>query len=288
MSLSLASLFLMTLPCPIPPSPPCFFLSCGVVFASLLHLQCHRRVRAFCHSSSPPSRHHRPTPSSGSVGVQPTPQRDVVGAEPVTDQASAPGVGGLTRSVSGLGGSGSRPHSGSLQLPRSDRTADSGPSRDVIHPPVDRNRQEVLEDGELLDGEESGQDEEELRDYAPPSSSTMTPEPEMIDYWKSSIPAFSTSTSFRPLSTAISRTKKWSSAAVPDFVPPKQEPFARAHFNTFKETSKAAYDNAIHLMLPPAPPLTPSPMPLPGSALCETSLTGRTPLLRSKRRRLPG
>ena len=130
------------------------------------HLQCHRRVRAFCHSSSPPSRHHRPTPSSGSVGVQPTPLRDVVGAEPVTDQASAPGVGGLTQGVSGLGGSGSRPHTGSLRLPRSDRTADSGPSRDVIQSPVDH--QEVREDGELPDGEESGQDDEEWRDYAPP------------------------------------------------------------------------------------------------------------------------
>ena len=145
-----------------------------------------------------------------------------------------------------LGGSGSRPHPGSLRLPRSDRTADSGPSRDVIFPPVDH--QEVLEDGELPDGEESGQDDEEWRDYAPPSSSSMTPEPEMVDYWKSSIPTFSTSPSFRPLSTAISRTKKWGGAAAPDFAPPRQEPFARRNFNAFKETSKAAYDSAILLM----------------------------------------
>ena len=148
--------------------------------------------------------------------------------------------------MGGLGGSGQGPHSGSLWLPRSNRTAVSGPSRDVIQPPVDR--QEVLEDGELPDGEESGQDDEEWGNFAPPSCSTMAPEPEMIDFWKSSIPTFSLSPTFRPLSTAASRTRKWSSEAAPDFAPPKQEPFARAYFNTFKESSKAAYDGAIHLM----------------------------------------
>ena len=125
---------------------------------------------------------------------------------------------------------------------------DPGPSRDAILPPVEQNRQEVLEDGEWLDGEGSGQDGEELGDYAPPSSSMMTPEPEMIDYWRSSIPAFSSSTSFRPLSFAKNRTKKWSSEAAPDFAPPKQEPFASAHFASFKESSKASFENAMHLM----------------------------------------
>ena len=70
----------------------------------------------------------------------------------------------------------------------------------------------------------------------------------MIDYWKSSIPSFSSFTSFRPLLSVSGRTKKWSSEAAPDFAPPRQEPFARAHFNAFKESSKAAYDYAIHLM----------------------------------------
>ena len=145
-----------------------------------------------------------------------------------------------------LGGSGLRSQSGSLRPPRSDRTAAPGPSRDVIQPPVDH--QEVLEDGELPDREESGEDDEGLGDFAPPSSSTMTPEPEMVAFWKSSIPAYSLSPSFRPLSSAVNRTKKWGSSAAPDFAPPKQEPFARSYFDTFKESSKASYDGAIHLM----------------------------------------
>ena len=82
----------------------------------------------------------------------------------------------------------------------------------------------------------------------PPSSSTMTPEPEMIAFWKSSIPAYSLSPSFRPLSSAVNRTRKWGSAAAPDFAPPKQEPFARSYYDSFKESSKSTYDSAITLM----------------------------------------
>ena len=62
------------------------------------------------------------------------------------------------------------------------------------------------------------------------------------------MPAFSSSTSFRPLSSVSNRTKKWSSEAAPNFAPPRQEPFAEAHFDAFKESSKAAYVNAMHLM----------------------------------------
>ena len=203
------------------PSPHVFLFHVGSFFKPSLLIIDAIVASGLSHTPSPPSRHHRPSPPSGSVGVQPAPLRDVVGAGPVTDQAPAPGVGGPTHGVGDLGGSGQRPQSGSLRPLRSDRTVDPGPSRDSILSPVDRDRQEVLEDGELHDGEESCQDGEELADYAPPSSSTMTPEPEMIDYWKSSIPSFSSSASFRPLSSVSGQTKKWSSEAAPVFAPPR-------------------------------------------------------------------
>ena len=234
-------------PCPIPP-PHVFPFHVGSFFKPSLLIIDAIVASGLSHTPSPPSRHHRPSPPSGSVGVQPAPLRDVVGAGPVLDSAPAPGVGGPTHGVGGLGSSGQRPDLIGLRSARPDRTMDSGPSRDSILSPVDRDRQEVLEDGELHDGEESCQDGEELVDYAPPSSSSMTPEPDIIDYWKSPMPAFSSSTSFRPLSSVSNRTKKWSSEAAPNFAPPRQEPFAEAHFDAFKESSKAAYVNAMHLM----------------------------------------
>ena len=160
-------------------------------------------------------------------------------------QAPAPGVRGAHTECGWPGRFG--PKAPDWQPPASQVRQDRGCwSFARCHPPVDVDRQEVLEDGELHDREKSCQDGEELGDFASPSSS-ITPEPEMINYWKSSIPAFSFSSSFHPLLSALGRTKKWSNAAAPDFAPPKQEPFASSLFNAFKESSKSAYDNAIHL-----------------------------------------
>ena len=157
------------------PSPPMFFLFMWGRLRRRSSSPMPSSRQGFCHTPSPPSRHHRPTPQSGSVGVQPAPLRDVVGAGPVSDQAPAPGVGGPTRRVGGLGSSDQRPDLIGLRAARPDGTMDPGPSRDAIHPPVDVGRQEVLEDGEAHDGEESCLDGEEFEDYASPSSSSMTP-----------------------------------------------------------------------------------------------------------------
>jgi hypothetical protein len=111
---ALASLFMIL---PVPVSPPMFFLfHVGSSFKpSLLSIDA-IVTTGLSHTPSPPSRHHRPSPPSGSVGVQPAPLRDVVGAGPVTDQAPAPGVGGPTRRVGDLAGPDQRPQtSGSLR-----------------------------------------------------------------------------------------------------------------------------------------------------------------------------
>ena len=78
---------------------------------------------------------------------------------------------------------------------------DAGPS------PVDVDRQEVLEDGEVYDQDESYQGDEDLDSFAPPSSSSMVPVPEVSTSWGSSFHAFSTSSSYRPLSTSLSRAR---------------------------------------------------------------------------------
>ena len=238
---------LMIHPCPIPP-PHVFPFHVGSFFEPSLLFTDAIVASGLCHTPSPPSRHHRPTPPPGSVGVQPAPHRDVVGGAPVIDSAPTPGAGGPAQGAGGLGDSAQRPVLRCLRSPRSDGTQDAGPSRDAIRPPVEVVNQEAHEDGELYDEEESYQDGEDWDGFAPPSSSSMSPEPEMVAYWKSSFPAFSTSSSYRPLSSAFGRTKKWSSEAAPDFAPPKQEPFAFSLFNDFKTSSKSVYDNAQHLM----------------------------------------
>ena len=85
----------------------------------------------------------------------------------------------------------------------------------------------------------------------------MVPEPEMFFFWKSAFPAFSTSPSFRPLSSAASRTRKWCYVAAPTLLLQKQEPFAFSLFDVFKASSKAAYDDAQQLMPSSTPSLTP-------------------------------
>ena len=111
---ALASLFMIL---PVPVSPPMFFLfHVGSSFKPSLLIIDAIVASGLSHTPSPPSRHHRPSPPSGSVGVQPAPLRDVVGAGPVTDQAPAPGVGGPTRRVGDLAGPDQRPQtSGSLR-----------------------------------------------------------------------------------------------------------------------------------------------------------------------------
>ena len=74
---------------------------------------------------------------------------------------------------------------------------DAGPS------PVDVDRQEVLEDGEVYDQDESYQGDEDLDSFTPPSSSSMVPVPEVSTSWGSSFHAFSTSSSYRPLSPSF-------------------------------------------------------------------------------------
>ena len=138
-------------PCPCFPPHVFFFFHVGSSFKPSLLIIDAIVATGLSHTPSPPSRHHRPSPPSGSVGVQPAPLRDVVGAGPVLDSAPAPGVGGPTHGVGGLGSSGQRPDLIGLRSARPDRTMDSGPSRDSILSPVDRDRQEVFEDGELHD-----------------------------------------------------------------------------------------------------------------------------------------
>ena len=103
---------------------------------------------------------------------------------------------------------------------------DAGPS------PVDVDRQEVLEDGEVYDQDESYQGDEDLDSFAPPSSSSMVPVPEVSASWGSSFRAFSTSSSYHPLPPSLSRAMKWSHEAAPAFAPPGQEPFAFRSFTT--------------------------------------------------------
>ena len=85
----------------------------------------------------------------------------------------------------------------------------------------------------------------------------MVPEPEMFAFWKSAFPAFSTSPSFRPLSSAVSRTRKWSYEAAPDFAPPYTGAIRLSLFNVLKASSKAACDDAQQLMPFSTPSHTP-------------------------------
>ena len=85
----------------------------------------------------------------------------------------------------------------------------------------------------------------------------MVPEPEMVAFWISAFPAFPTSPSFRPLSSAVSRTRKWSYEAAPDFAPPYTGAIRLSLFNVLKASSKAACDDAQQLMPFSTPSHTP-------------------------------
>ena len=150
--------------------------------------------------------------------------------------------------MGGLGSSAQRHDLIGLRSTRPDGTDGAGPSRDAIPPPVDSDHQEVLEDGEVHDMDESYQDGEDMEAYAPSSSSSMVPEPEMIAYWESSLPTFSKAPGFRPMSSASGKVKKWSHEATPAFAPPSMEPFAHPLFNKFRAASKASFDSAQQTM----------------------------------------
>ena len=85
----------------------------------------------------------------------------------------------------------------------------------------------------------------------------MVPEPEMFFFWKSAFPAFSTSPSSCPLSSAVSRARKWSYEAAPDFAPPYTGAICLSLFNVLKASSKAACDDAQQLMPFSTPSHTP-------------------------------
>ena len=114
--------------------------------------------------------------------------------------------------------------------------------------PVEVDRQEVLEDGEVYDEDESYQDDEDLESFAPPSSSSMVPEPDMSASWGSSLPALSTSSSYRPLSPTLRRAKKWSHEAAPAFAPPRQVPFAIRSFTTPRRRQSGLHLRAASLV----------------------------------------
>ena len=109
------------------------------------------------------------------------------------------------------------------------------------------DRQEVLQDGEVYDGDESYQDDEDLESFAPPSSSSMVPEPDMAAFWGSSLPAFSTTSSYRPLSpTLVARRSGAMRPLLRLLLPGRcRSPFALLRL---QGVVKAAYVCAQHLL----------------------------------------
>ena len=135
----------------------------------------------------------------------------------------------------------------------------------------------------MCDQDESYQGDEDLDSFAPPSSSSMVPVPEVSTSWGSSFHAFSTSSSYRPLSpTFVVR----SSGAMRPLLRCSSQAGAVRHllfYDSLASSKKTSSTHSITRRLP-APRSSPS---LPDWMPDGAPSPFRTPLPRTGRVRLP-